>query len=175
MKYSIAIFLSVFFSCSNNKNNNKEIMPRTVLDARLFDSIQVFVKHNLDNNLRSEFHLLSLENYKNDTFTFILTSVLKDMAFHKYRNCIYLNNRIDHSLLIIDDKLNYVYSSSNYPVVTDLIASRSDTNKYSMTFNPLVWKIYVTKNQIVMDKLYGQRVNENQILIPSKKFTIPKR
>ncbi|MNT59524.1 hypothetical protein D3C72_1970440 [compost metagenome] len=140
----------------------------------LFDSIQVFVKYNLDNNLRSEFHLLSLESYQNDTFTFALTSVLKNKARSEYGKCNYFINSIDNSILIIDDKLNYLYTPLNNSMVSELLGNSINDSEHMSTFNPLIWKVYVTKGKVIMDKLYGQP-SESQILTPKKKFALPGR
>ena len=59
-------FLLALTACDTKsyKNEKSAIVNVDILNSRLFDSFQVFVKYNLQNNFKSQYHLLSLQSYK---------------------------------------------------------------------------------------------------------------
>lgn len=175
MRKIASLLLLALIGCTtqNPKKMIHDNVQTGVLNSRLFDSVQVFVKENLNNNYLSQHHLLSLESYYKDSFALILTSITKEETYNKYKEFHYLNNKIDTSILILNDQYNLLFEGRKLPVVSNLFNSNMDMAQNSVTLNPLIWKLIVTKDTILIDKFYGKKEAETQVLIPKNKFKVP--
>src|SRR5690606_13136299 len=104
MKAAI-VFLVLIFSiiaCTDKYSYKQQSKARVsesefILNKVVYDSIQVFVRANIQANLRSELYLLEFIDNKSDSMNYILTTLLKKSIPNKYRLCKYIYN-IDSSI-----------------------------------------------------------------------------
>jgi len=176
MKAAI-VFLVLIFSiiaCTDKYSYKQQSKARVsesefILNKVVYDSIQVFVRANIQANLRSELYLLEFIDNKSDSMNYILTTLLKKSIPNKYRLCKYIYN-IDSSILIINDS-NALIDKNLMPKnqLSDIVGLHFSDDTGDVIFNPAIWKLSIIGNKVFVDRFYGQIEAEKKIL-PAKKF-----
>jgi hypothetical protein len=172
MKYFVAlIVLIALCSCQNTKTStfDKEC-NKSELRKVIFDSIQIFVDSNRILNYGSRVYLLEFNEVRDDSLCFILTTIKQDQIPDKFATCPYFYNK-DSSLLIVRNGGDLLYE--NHQVGNEL-KNLNDINFVKDTvayiYNPLIWELVLTADGVFLDRYYGAREAEKELIIPKKRF-----
>ena len=102
-----------------------------------------------------------------------MASIAKEDIYRKYEKCNYVSSLIDTSVLILDDKYNFLYKDRDLGKVSDLLGNEHEKKSSFSTFTPLVWKLIITKDSIIIDRFYGQENINPKVFIPNEAFKVP--
>lgn len=181
-KNSLVVLLLFALSCIRCKDNiNEDILLDNIKDTLslkqpVYDSIQVFVDFNksFDTNNNSEYYLLEFLSNQNDSFNFVLTTIKKKSIDAIYLECPFFYNK-DSSILIVNNGNNFLFENENVNTLSNII-EKNIHHPYPTVYNPLIWKLTITKNNhVIIDRFFGQKEAEKDVFIPSEKFKYSNR
>ena len=140
------------------------------MNKNIYDSIQVFVSVNVRNNLRSEVYLLKFIDNRSDSVDYILTTLKKEHISEEYKSSTYFYNK-DSSLLIVKNSNDRLFNDSNIENKLEKLDNVRFLKKIdSGIFNPLVWKLTMVEDKILIDRFYGAKEAEKNVIIPKTPF-----
>jgi hypothetical protein len=165
--------LSFMFAISSCENEQTGQVESRILTIR--PEIKNIIKSYIDSNqlysLNYKVVKLQLDSVSKDTSSYVLKTIIsKSMLKYYPSNFFY----IDSTLVIICDGARDLYTDA-FPSkneINNLLWKNIDTTEDMKIYDPIVWKIYITKDTIFKRKGCDE---ESPIpVLPTIKFNPPK-
>jgi hypothetical protein len=169
-----AVWCILFFPFIGCIDQNKPTSGREVCELKMnkniYDSVQTFVNINVRNNLRSEIYLLKFIDNRSDSVDYVLTTLKKEHISEEYKNSTYFYNK-DSSLLIVKNSSDWLFNDSNIGNKLEKLDNVRFLKEIdSGIFNPLIWKLTMVEDKIFIDRFYGAKEAEKNVIIPKTPF-----